>query len=343
MKATITFLILFFSITTLIAQVQITSYFGLNDYIFTNINPTTPLTHSAIGASAVWTFNSLPTNGTSSEVNVTPTASEFTTYPGTTSVHVTSTAAPSPSNVAKIYNKLTGTNAYSITGFDANGVILNYITNNALIGTFPLIFGYTNTDNTAGTFTSGVNTGTFTGTIKTDYDSYGTLNLGVDGFLPITKTVFRVKVFQNINLTIGFFPIGTVTQTSYTYYANNAGVIEPLFRDTSFTVNVPLLGDPQNTNQAQVISNSLTLGLDENIWLINKINFYPNPASNLLTIDNKSNQEIKSISLNDTNGRSILEFKSTSNQIDISNLSKGLYLVKIKTENGSIVKKLLKE
>ncbi len=326
------------------AQVPITSFFGVVDYNYTNLNPSTPLSHTNIGANVTWTFNSIPTNGISIETNVAPTSAEITTFPGSTSVHVTTTAAPSPSNIAKIYNKLTSGNVFSLTGFDANGVILNYSTNNALLGTFPLNFGYTNTDNTAGTFTYQTTTGSFTGTIKTDYDSFGTLNLGIDGFLPITKTVYRIKVFQNINLTIGFLPIGTVSQTSYTYYTNNSGTIEPFFRDTSFTVNVSLLGDPQTTNQAQVFTNSLTLGTNNFDKLENSIVVYPNPAQEFFRIESKNETVIDTILITDLNGRKILENNNVSNnQIDIRNLTKGIYLIKLSTNFGTMTRKLINE
>ncbi len=342
MKKTL-LILTFFTIALVTAQVPVTSFFGTVDYNYTNLNPPTPLSHTTMGANAVWTFNAIPTNGTSSEVNIAPTAAEVTTFPGSTSVHVTTTAAPSPSNIAKIYNKLTAGNVFSLTGFDANGVILNYTSNNALIGTFPLNFGYTNNDITAGTFTNGTTSGTFTGTAKTDYDSYGTLNLGVVGFDPIVKTVYRIKLAQNINLSIPFFgPIGTVTQTSYTYYVVNGSVTEPFFRDTTFSVNVPLVGEPTTTNQAQVFTSALTLGIESNDFVANAIGVYPNPASNFITIDNKNNLPINAISIADTNGRIVLETKNATLTIDINDLSKGVYLVNITSEKGKIIKKLIK-
>ncbi len=321
------------------AQVPVTSYFGTTDYSYANLNPPAPLSHALMGANVVWTFSAIPTNGTSEEINIVPTSAEVVTFPGTTSVHIATTAAPSPSNSAKIYNKLTGTNVFSLTGFDANGVILNYVTNNALLGTFPLNFGYTNNDITAGTFTNGANSGTFAGTIQTNYDSYGTLNLGVIGFDPIIKAVYRIKVVQNINLSIGFFPIGTVTQTTYTYYAANGSSTEPFFRDTSFTVNVPILGEPQNTNQAQVFASALTLGTSS--FDFNAINFYPNPATDFIMIDNKSNTTINSVLISDLNGRNVFETNEVNEYIDITNLSKGIYFAKITTDSGSVIKKIV--
>jgi hypothetical protein len=334
----------FFAIALVHAQVPVTSFFGTVDYNYTNLNPAVALSHTTMGANAVWTFNGIPTNGTSSEVNVAPTAAEVTTFPTSTSVHIASTLAPSPSNVGKIYNKLTAGNVFSLTGFVANGVTLNYVTNNALIGTFPLNYGYTNTDTTAGTFTNGTTSGTFTGTAKTDYDGYGILNLGVVGFDPIIKTVYRIKLAQNINLSVPFFgSIGTVTQTAYTYYVVNGSNTEPFFRDTNFTVNVPLLGDPQNTNQAQVFTSALTLGTSSFDSVANAINFYPNPATNIVTIDNKNNTPINLISITDTNGRNVLETKNVTSTLDISNLSNGIYFVRLETNACNVKKRLVKE
>ncbi len=47
----------------------------------------------------------------------------------------------------------------------------------------------------------------------------------------------------------------------------------------------------------------------------------------------------------DINGRKIKEISSLDNQyqIDISECSKGVYLMKISTENGSVTKKVIKE
>jgi hypothetical protein len=337
-------IITFFAIVSVKAQVPITSYFGNADYNYTNLNPAVALSHATMGSNVVWTFNSVPTNGTSSETNTAPTSAEITTYPNSNSVHNVSTVTPSPSNNAKIYSKNTLANVFSFTGFDANGIVLNYVTNNALLGAFPLNFGYTNTDTTAGTFIYTTYNGTFTGTIKTDYDSYGTLNLGVAGFDPIVKNVFRIKVVQNINLSYSFFPnIGTVDQTTYTYYINEGGAIKPFFRDTTYSVNVSLFGINQTTNQAQVLTSALTLETSNFDSVSNSINFYPNPATNILTIDNKSNSSINSISISDTNGRNVLEAKNVASTIDISDLSKGIYFVRLATDAGSVTKKLVKE
>jgi Secretion system C-terminal sorting domain len=325
---------------TLYSQTPIASYFGTNDYNYSNLNPASPLSHATMGANVSWTFNSLAVNGSSVETNVAPTPSEITTYPNTTSVHNVSTDAPSPSSNAKIYNRTTGTNVFSFTGFDANGIILNYSTNNATLGTFPLNYSFSNNDTTGGTFIYGANSGTFTGTINTDYDAYGTLNLNVTGFDPIVKSVFRVRVSQNMTLSVGF-PVGTVVQTTYTYYVNEGGSVKPFFKDTTYTVNVALLGINQTTNQAQVFTDALTLGTTD-FEIVNSIKLFPNPTQDILKINNESNVTINSVSITDNNGRVVLETSSFENYIDVRGLQKGIYFVKIATDKGTTNQKMIK-
>ena len=73
----------------------------------------------------------------------------------------------------------------------------------------------------------------------------------------------------------------------------------------------------------------------------NEVEIYPNPVQSRLNIQNKSGFEMKEISILDSNGRVLLS--CASNEIDVSNLSQGFYLIKIIYSNGNIyTKKILK-
>lgn len=79
---------------------------------------------------------------------------------------------------------------------------------------------------------------------------------------------------------------------------------------------------------------------DTGIDLIsNKENFIisPNPGTGTYQITGKN---IESIEVRNIAGKFILE--SNNNKIDISNEAKGIYLVKVKTKNSTIIKKLIK-
>ena len=58
---------------------------------------------------------------------------------------------------------------------------------------------------------------------------------------------------------------------------------------------------------------------------------------------NESIFEVSSIKVYDSLGKLVLELSNPSNQIDIASLSGGLFFVLIETDNGSLVKKIIKE
>ncbi|MBL0012690.1 MAG: T9SS type A sorting domain-containing protein [Flavobacterium sp.] len=97
---------------------------------------------------------------------------------------------------------------------------------------------------------------------------------------------------------------------------------------------------PIETNEAR--STFATLN-NSNFVKDASISIAPNPAKNNVIVTSKGN--LKSIELFDVQGRilqTILEDKHTAT-IDISNQSNGIYFLKVTTEIGSSVEKLVKE
>lgn len=84
-----------------------------------------------------------------------------------------------------------------------------------------------------------------------------------------------------------------------------------------------------------------TLSLNKDI--VSKFKIYPNPAQNKLTIESNS-VTITSIQIHDLLGKKVLEQKmSSSPNINVSDLSNGIYLLTIKADNKSVTKKLVIE
>lgn len=73
------------------------------------------------------------------------------------------------------------------------------------------------------------------------------------------------------------------------------------------------------------------------------INLYPNPTSSLVTV--RADNNIKSVELYDVQGRIIQVDKVDSNEvsIDVSKYNSGVYFVKVTTEFGSQISKIIKE
>ena len=70
------------------------------------------------------------------------------------------------------------------------------------------------------------------------------------------------------------------------------------------------------------------------------ISVYPNPAQNMLYISNTSQQKIESIGIFSLIGSSVLTIQNTNN-IDISLLSNGMYIVAIQTEYKNYYQKII--
>jgi hypothetical protein len=71
----------------------------------------------------------------------------------------------------------------------------------------------------------------------------------------------------------------------------------------------------------------------------------PNPAKDLITISNTENISVNSISITDLNGRIVKQntYSNVTNvQVNISDLSSGVYMMNITSDKGSVTKKIIK-
>lgn len=87
------------------------------------------------------------------------------------------------------------------------------------------------------------------------------------------------------------------------------------------------------------------LGLNE-LSALNAVSIYPNPILNQVTVDLNSNYKTIDITVYDVTGRIVLTSTSQNEKVvnlDFSHLSAGLYQISIRTENGEIVRKLVKK
>lgn len=86
------------------------------------------------------------------------------------------------------------------------------------------------------------------------------------------------------------------------------------------------------------------VGINENVY--GNINVYPNPTIGELRIEN-GKLRIEKITLFDVYGRNVLTsfvtLLSPETNLNISHLSTGIYFVKIRTEKGEVVRKVVKE
>ena len=93
-----------------------------------------------------------------------------------------------------------------------------------------------------------------------------------------------------------------------------------------------------------------TINWHENYTILGNVDFeeslisiYPNPTSNFLTIQNQNGLDIESVVLYDTLGRKVMENTESTEAIDISNLTTGIYFIHIATDSGIVTKNVIKE
>lgn len=102
--------------------------------------------------------------------------------------------------------------------------------------------------------------------------------------------------------------------------------------------------NPINQNDTSCVT-SILLGSNSvniNELRIDQVSLYPNPASETIVFDFEQLKEDVSIEIYDINGRLLNTYKTSKNQfeIDISHLSIGMYIVKMRMREGILTKKI---
>ncbi len=85
-----------------------------------------------------------------------------------------------------------------------------------------------------------------------------------------------------------------------------------------------------------------TVSIVEN-EITNYITIGPIPAKNTLSIKYKHHINIESIQIHNISGQGIKQFAPDNSQLDISNITPGIYLLTISSEKGKLVKKIVIE
>jgi Leucine-rich repeat (LRR) protein len=186
------------------------------------------------------------------------------------------------------------------------------------------------------------NTGTFPAenvVVKTEVDDakfdIGSLQLMNSNF-PVDARITRNKVefiFKNIQLPIGGHGhILLKIKTNATLVVGDAVANRA---DIFFDYNFPI-----DTGLANTVFQNLSNSVFE---VDSSVTVYPNPAVNNLTV--KADNMIKSIELYDAQGRIILTSLTDvlESKLDVSSYYKGIYFLKVITEKGTQVQKLLKD
>jgi endonuclease I/chitodextrinase len=164
-----------------------------------------------------------------------------------------------------------------------------------------------------------------------------------------SQTNFGAPINFNGNDPVGLFKEGVLVDVIGTYDGGSAnfainktlrrknGVSKP---NTTFDLVNEWDSYPQDTvEDIGTHSSILSLQTFEN----SGFTLFPNPVKSKLFITNTLGNEILSISIFNSIGKKVFVTQQISKELDIQFLSKGIYFIKIYTENGIFATKLLKE
>lgn len=109
-----------------------------------------------------------------------------------------------------------------------------------------------------------------------------------------------------------------------------------------FVTNGGTQGTNSNIIGLDLFSIERTLGTDS--FFKSNFSVFPNPTSQMLNIKNTNNVSIESIQMTDMNGRILKQFQGNSiaNQINVSDLNAGIYVLKITSDQGTGTTKIVK-
>ena len=125
----------------------------------------------------------------------------------------------------------------------------------------------------------------------------------------------------NFQLDFNYFSIAT-PDTILVLLASGQGVNQTVSGSSLIVDNLHFIG---------------IIGIDENS-IIQDVNIYPQPAQDVLNVHLELNQHISlKYEIADITGRKILSGKLDSEKIDISNLSRGNYVIKLHNEEGAVL------
>jgi hypothetical protein len=142
-------------------------------------------------------------------------------------------------------------------------------------------------------------------------------------------------IFQNIQLESGGH--GNILLKMKTKPTLQVGDMVAKKADIYFDYNFPIV-----TNEAETLFQALSV---VNPVLDNLISIYPNPVKDSVNISIKDNSTIKTTELYDIQGRLLQTqvVNDVTSQINLAERANGIYFIKINTDKGSKVEKLVKE
>jgi len=192
---------------------------------------------------------------------------------------------------------------------------------------------------------------------KIDLTSYFDVSATVSGISNVSalnsttvNVLFTKEVETNSSQNINNYTIsGGISVQSAVQNQNQKRLVTLTVSPLSTGYYTLTVNNVQDTDGVTLTNESFNFYFDNTAININKNDnnkIYPNPATNILYIDlNNNNKDFKDIYFYDVFGQVVkhLKFKNPRFKINIADLQKGLYFIKIQSNKNTYTKKIIKE
>lgn len=167
---------------------------------------------------------------------------------------------------------------------------------------------------------------------------------GAGAFVTNTITVIPIPSLSVTSDTICKGESGSLTVTGAGTYLWSNGSVNPTTSmtptlSTLYTVTGTLNGCSKTINTFIIVQQCV--GIEE--FSRGAVKLYPNPASEFVTVEFKNELLDKTVELYDGTGKQVMIKTSTESllNLNISSLNNGIYLMKVKLEEGYAIEKLV--
>ncbi len=126
--------------------------------------------------------------------------------------------------------------------------------------------------------------------------------------------VFKIKTLPSLTLN------STISNTAEIY----------------FDFNFPIITNTETSTFEIILSN-------ENFTFENELILHPNPTKNMLSLTSVNGILIQDVEIYNLQGQKVMEIRNASQNLDVSRLQAGTYLIKVFTNEGSSNAKFIKE
>lgn len=237
-------------------------------------------------------------------------------------------------------------------------VVVTLQTNEAVYMEYPMNLGDEVTDDYAGTVIAdgnslmpglGMLNLNATGNLTAKFDGIGTLRLPGGNY----TDVYRYKLTETASASIPLLGAAVINRVQYEYYDFTESKL-PIFIHSTMSFNIPTV-DPSERTVVMSFSDPNDPGDDDDdddedegsVGIstndINKLAIYPNPAQDQFTVSLPSIDGNASVSIIDNLGKVVYTtgLNSTTELIDISSLSNGVYFVNVTNGTEKLTQKLI--